>query len=272
MSAYQAPPPTNPPSHQPAAVSIPLSRLVQVELRKSVNTLASFWLVAAIGILMIMLYGLFLVLGLAQGADDFTFTQPFGYTAAYVLQPSLAALAIMLVTSEWGQRTAMVTFSLEPRRQRVLYAKLVSAMMLAAVIVTVVLVAAVLCLAILSLGGSDVRWDFGPGDLAGMVLFEVIAVVMGYALATLIINTPVALVAFPVLVYVGPLALAFLGALWLDFGDVSPWVNVQSALNPVIDFSVDSGEEWGHLIVCLVLFVVVPLVVGQTRILKAEVK
>ena len=39
----------------------------------------------------------------------------------------LPILAIMLVTSEWSQRTALVTFTLEPRRSRVVLAKLVVA-------------------------------------------------------------------------------------------------------------------------------------------------
>lgn len=267
MSAYQtAPLPAE------ASTGIPLVRLVKVELRKSVNTLASFWLIAAIGILMIMLYGLFLVLGLTQGGGGLSFTSPFGYTAAYVLQPALAVLAIMLVTSEWGQRTAMVTFCLEPRRQRVLYAKLLATMLLAAAIVTVVLVVGVLCLGLIGLSGDDVVWDFGVGDLAGLILFELIAVVMGYALATLILNTPAAIVAFPVLVYVVPLGMVFLGALWGGFADFSQWINPQSSFNPIIDWSIDSAAKWGHLIVCLVLWVGVPLVVGQTRVLKAEVK
>ena len=42
----------------------------------------------------------------------------------------LPVLGIMLVTSEWGQRTAMVTFALEPRRPRVILAKLVTGLVL----------------------------------------------------------------------------------------------------------------------------------------------
>ena len=271
MSAYQAPPQTPRPADA-ASASIPLSRLIQVELRKSVNTIASFWLVMAIAIAMIMMDGFFVILGLTSGGDGFTFTQPFTISAAYVLQPALAVLAIMLVTSEWGQRTAMVTFSLEPRRQRVLYAKLISAMGLAAAIVTIVLVAAVLCMGLLALTGDDVIWDFGIGDLAGLIVFEMLAVAMGYALATLIINTPAAIAAFPVVVYVVPFGIAIVGALWADFGDFGPWINVQSALRPIIDWSLDSGDEWGHLVVTLIVWVVVPLVLGQIRILKAEVK
>jgi hypothetical protein len=40
-------------------------------------------------------------------------------------------LAILSVTSEWSQRTALVTFSLVPDRRRVLAAKLVAVVVLA---------------------------------------------------------------------------------------------------------------------------------------------
>ena len=39
----------------------------------------------------------------------------------------LPVLGILLVTSEWSQRTAMVTFTLEPSRSRVIAAKFVVA-------------------------------------------------------------------------------------------------------------------------------------------------
>ena len=39
-------------------------------------------------------------------------------------------LGILLVTSEWGQRTGMVTFTLEPHRGKVIAAKVVAALVL----------------------------------------------------------------------------------------------------------------------------------------------
>ena len=45
----------------------------------------------------------------------------------------LPVLGVMSVTSEWSQRTAMVTFALEPSRGRVIAAKYVSALVIAVV-------------------------------------------------------------------------------------------------------------------------------------------
>ncbi|CAN5378846.1 hypothetical protein BH11ACT8_BH11ACT8_27510 [soil metagenome] len=279
MSGYQQappPPPAQPQHQQPQQPAggggIPLTRLVRVELRKSIDTVASFWLVAAIAILMIVIFGFVLIVGITTSDNLIRFTD-FTFAAAYVLQPALAVLAIMLVTSEWGQRTAMVTFSLEPRRERVLYAKLISAAALAAVILVGVLLLALACMTVLELASpDDTGWNLGIDDLAGLLVFEMIAVVMGYALATLILNTPAAIAAFPVLVYVVPLALTFIGALVPGFQDFGAYLNLQGSLNPVVDWSLGSGDQWGHLVVCLLLWVVTPLVVGQVRVLRAEVK
>ena len=48
-------------------------------------------------------------------------------------------LGILAVTSEWGQRTALVTFTLEPHRGRIVIAKLVATVVLGAVAVVVAL-------------------------------------------------------------------------------------------------------------------------------------
>ena len=52
-------------------------------------------------------------------------------TTTYTTGLLLPVLGIMLVTGEWGQRTGMVTFTLEPSRSRVVLAKLVAGLLLA---------------------------------------------------------------------------------------------------------------------------------------------
>ena len=42
----------------------------------------------------------------------------------------LPVMGILLVTSEWSQRTDMTTFALEPHRSRVIMAKLVTGVVL----------------------------------------------------------------------------------------------------------------------------------------------
>ena len=41
----------------------------------------------------------------------------------------LPVVGILAVTSEWSQRTGLVTFGLEPRRMRIAWAKLISALL-----------------------------------------------------------------------------------------------------------------------------------------------
>ena len=55
------------------------------------------------------------------------------------------SLGIMLVTSEWSQRTAMTTFSLEPRRMRIVTAKLLAGVTLTAFVIAFALVVGLIC-------------------------------------------------------------------------------------------------------------------------------
>ncbi len=72
------------------------------------------------GHLVVIVEALFVAVTTVQDADDLRHIRGRRGLAPRVLLP---VLGIMLVTSEWGQRTAMVTFALEPRRRRVVWAK-----------------------------------------------------------------------------------------------------------------------------------------------------
>ncbi|WP_134764993.1 ABC transporter permease subunit [Nocardioides sp. 1609] len=265
-------PPPQPPKPPSGSAGVPFTRWVHLELRKSVDTLAGFWLLVVIAVLLIMIEGFFLLVGLTSddaGLSFTIFTQPM----AYVLQPLVATLTIMLVTSEWGQRTAMVTFALEPRRTRVLLAKLVAAFTLTLALILILFVVATVCSALLeAVSGNGFEWDLGPGDVVGLVLFEAIAVLIGFGLATSILNTPGAIGAFPVIAYAIPSGLGLVGLFWEDFGTVGRFLNLQSSTNPVLTWSVDSGQDWGRLVVVLLVWAAVPLVLGQVRVQRAEVK
>ena len=93
-----------------------LGRLVAVELRKMVDTRAGFWLQVAMVVLTVVVVVVRLLVG---DAADHTFQSVIdaGLQPAAVLLP---VLGILLVTSEWSQRTALITFALVPVRSRVL--------------------------------------------------------------------------------------------------------------------------------------------------------
>ncbi len=118
---------------------VPFGRLVSVELRKMVDTRAGRWLLISIAALTALVLIIQLWVVLAQDLDV-TFDD-FAGGANIPMNVLLPVLGIMSVTSEWSQRTAMVTFTLEPSRSRFLAAKYVGTliMALAAVVVGCVL-------------------------------------------------------------------------------------------------------------------------------------
>ena len=102
---------------------IPFWRLVLVELRKSYDTRAGFWLLATIGIIVAVIETILMITVIVN--DEFISFEDLAGFPVVVAQLLLPVLGIILVTSEWGQRTAMVSFVIEPRRMRVVLAKLV---------------------------------------------------------------------------------------------------------------------------------------------------
>src|SRR6188474_469510 len=95
-----------------------LGRLVAVELRKMVDTRAGFWLQVAMVALTVVVVVVRLLVGDAAH-------HTFQHVLDAGLQPSavlLPVLGILLVTSEWSQRTGLITFALVPVRSRVLAA------------------------------------------------------------------------------------------------------------------------------------------------------
>ena len=249
---------------------IPLLRLVQVELRKAVDTLASFWLVAAIAILIILVEGGLLLIVLIQ--DGASSAGDYAVFASYITAVVLPVLAIMLVTSEWTQRTAMTTFALEPRRSRVILAKYLTGVVLTLVSVVIAVVVGLFCALICQIVQPDLTtFDLGSRFLGGFVITQLLAMSLGFALACLFLNTPAAIVVFvayrviPVSVF-GVLAVNF-----ETFSDIRPWIDFEYAQGPLYDLSV-SGSEWGHLLTAGALWLGLPLVLGVLRILRAEVK
>jgi ABC-2 type transport system permease protein len=246
-------------------------RLVGVELRKSYDTRAGFWLLAAIGGVVLLVLAIATIVTVVE--DEPVLLGDFVAVAAYVTTVLLPLLAIMLVTSEWSQRSAMVTFSLEPRRARVVLAKMVVGVLLTLLTLAVALVAGVVCTLICELANPELTaWDLGLDGLAGFVVTQTLAMLGGFALATLLLNTPAAIVLFFVYRYALPGVFALGAALMGWFESLAPWLDFQAAQNDVYEWNLSGGEEWAHLIVSGLLWLGLPLALGMWRILRAEVK
>ena len=250
---------------------IPFWRLVLVELRKSYDTRAGFWLLATIGILVTIVEAVIMISTLVN--DDVIFYEDFAATAGGIASILLPVLGIILVTSEWGQRTAMVTFAIEPRRSRVVLAKLVVGAIASVATVAVMLVIGLVCTAICEVLQPDLTlWQMEWWLPLAFIVTMTLTMTVGFSMASLLLNTPAAIVVFFLYWYALAIVLFVIADLISGFNDIAPWINFQAALEPVWDWSMETGEEWGQLLVSAGLWIVLPLGAGLWRITNAEVK
>ena len=115
-----------------------MGRLAKVELRKALDTRAGRWFTISILALVLVVQ----VIYAFAAPDDALGYGDFLSVAGGVLGYFMPILIIMLVTSEASQRNGLVTFTLEPRRSRVVVAKFLAGFALAvAVMVLAALIA-----------------------------------------------------------------------------------------------------------------------------------
>lgn len=249
---------------------VPMTRLTRVEVRKAVDTRAGRWL-------MIAILGLVLVVEVIYAfvADEGTKgLQDFLGIAGGALGYFLPILIIMLVTSEASQRNGLVTFTLEPRRSRVVVAKFLAGLALG---LGVMMLAVVLAVAGTLLGaatGGTPEWSIdGKLVFNGFLLANLIGIFIGFAISMLLMNTPGAIVAYFAYSLILPIAVGMLGALSDWFNDLAPWIELNTAQSPL--FSGDytpTGEEWAQLVTSGFIWLVVPLALGVWRLMRIEFK
>ena len=111
----------------PIRQRVPLTRVIQVELRKMFDTRSGFWLIASIAISAVLATG-----GVILWAPDDQLTySTFATAIRFPVVIILPLIAILSVTSEWSQRTGLTTFTLVPHRSRIITAKAISAVAIA---------------------------------------------------------------------------------------------------------------------------------------------
>ncbi len=241
---------------------IPMTRLIGVELRKLGDTRAGKWLLIGIGAITLAVITIFF---LAANATDRTFLNFVGITAT----PQgflLPVLGILLVTSEWSQRTALVSFTLMPVRGRVIAAKVAAALL--AGVAAILLALAVAAAATLVAGTDDAWSGIGAGDLGKFGLLQVSGVLQGLAFGLLFLNSAAAIVTYFIL----PTAFSILASLWSALDTVRPWIDLGTSQQPLFGGVDMTGEQWAQLGVSSLLWIALPFVLGVIRVLRAEVK
>lgn len=241
---------------------IGFGRLVSVELRKQLDTRAGKWLMGITLGLIILISALVAW----SNRDHVSFYDLIG-AAVVPMNYLVPILGIMAVTSEWSQRTGLVTFTLEPRRARVALAKLVSAAILALVATVMAFVSAALFTAIAgAIGSGSPNWHLEANGYWTIPLGMMLEAAMGVAFGLMLQNTPAAICAFLFI----PIAVSMLSLVsWAR--KAMEWIDTSRAYQPLWDGTVH-GSQWGKAAVATVLWLVVPMVIGFVRLNKREVK
>jgi ABC-2 type transport system permease protein len=167
-----------------------LGRLVAVELRKMVDTRAGFWMqVATVAITALVV----IVRSVVGDAADHTFASVLdvGVKPAAVLLP---IAGILLVTSEWSQRTGMITFALVPLRSRVLGAKLIASLVLA-VAMLIMSVGIVAAGVLVASPGVDGTWSDAAPLIGQSAVYLTTGMIVGVAFGMVLLASAPAIVA-----------------------------------------------------------------------------
>ncbi|SCL28739.1 ABC-type transport system involved in multi-copper enzyme maturation, permease component [Micromonospora nigra] len=249
-------------AHHPVVRRPSLLRLTAVELRKLVDTRAGRWLLATIGLAVVVI----VVAQLVWSPEAEQTFVGFFLPSLLPVGVLLPVLGILSITSEWSQRTALTTFALVPRRERVVAAKL-AAVVLAAVasVVASLVVAAAGTLVGGATGGAG-TWRFDAALLLHAVVFQVASVLMGAGFGLLLLNTPLAIVSYLLL----PTGWSILGEIVRPLRGPAEWLDTARTTEPLFTPEVTAGQ-WGRLAVSLLVWLVVPLAVGLVRTLRREV-
>lgn len=249
---------------------VPMLRLAAVEYRKALDTRAGRWFAFSIVALCLIALTIF-VLAAPDSEQNF---EDMLSIAGGVLGYFLPVLIILLVTAESSQRTGVVTFTLEPRRSRIVLAKFLAGVALAASVMVLAFAAAVLATLLATATGASPEWSVESTLLFnGFVLANLIGVFIGFAIAMLLMNTPAAIVAYFAYSLILPIVVGILGALSEGIEKVSPWLEFNTAQTPLFtgDYQ-PSGEEWAQILVSGFIWLVVPLGLGIWRLLRTEFK
>lgn len=237
---------------------IPFPRLVRVEWGKATDTRAARWLLALVALSTI---GMMLAPVLAPRSFDQTYTS-YLRIAAIALSILLPVVSILLFTGEWSQRGVFTTFTQEPRRIRVVNAKLAVSLLMgggAAVFGGVVTAAG---LGLASASGRVLDANLTAGAVTGYLLFVLLNVFAGVALGALLQSSSIAIAACFAL----PAAFALLGAASKLVAD---WIDMSTPFNWVLK------NEWGghvpQISVSVLFWVAVPLAAGVVRTMRRDV-
>jgi ABC-type transport system involved in multi-copper enzyme maturation permease subunit len=232
------------------------ARLTAVELRKATDTRAGFWLqLATAGV---MLAAVAILLMIDKGDNTLEDVLALAVQPAGVLLP---IAGILLVTSEWSQRTALITFTLVPRRLPVLTAKVV-----ASVLIALAATVAAIAVSVFGTAAAGGELTLSAAILGQTVVYTLTAMLTGVALGALLQSSGPAIVAS----FAAPLAITAIASI-PQLKSSLIWIDQARALGPLTDDTL-SATEWAHAGTTLIAWLAIPLAIGAWRLVRGEIR
>lgn len=237
-----------------------IGRLITVELRKMVNTRSGFWVPIAVAGLTALVS---IIAASNHGGNDGTFRHVL-HAASLPGAYLLPVMGVLLICSEYSQRTTLTTYTLVPNRWRVLGAKLGASF----IVSTIALIA---CLLFTVLAASV--FGHAPGGTGGLPLsiilqawlFLVSGMVMGMAFGAAILVSAPAIVGYLLL----PVVWNGLAGNISWLATPARWLDSDNTLGPLTTQNL-TGTQWAHVATTFALWIGVPLVIGLTRIGRGD--
>ena len=247
---------------------VPLSRVVQVELRKMFDTRSGFWLMASI-----VITALLTTIGTIAFAPDadltyYTFAKAIGFPMTVVLP----IIAILSITGEWSQRTGLTTFTLVPHRNRVIAAKVISSVAVAiASMLFAFVIGAIGNVVGTAIAGTDMVWDVSLAEGLNIVLGSLLCLLTGTMLGMLIRSSAAALVTYFVYSLLLPTVAGILATSQDWFRHLQPWVDLNYAQAALFQGTL-TAEQWANVAVTTSTWLLLPALLGLHLVTKSEVK
>lgn len=237
-----------------------MGRLTTVELRKMVNTRSGFWVpIAVTGVTLLVA----IIASSNHGGNDGTFTHVL-HAASIPGAYLLPVMGVLLVCSEWSQRTTLTTFTLVPNRWRVLGAKLGASVIVATIATVACLLFTVLAASVFGHapgGTGSLSWQL----IGQSWLFLVSGMVMGMAFGAAILVSAPAIVGYLLL----PVVWNGLAENISWLAGPARWLDSDHTLGPLTTENL-SGTQWAHALATFALWIGVPMVIGLARLGRGD--
>jgi len=249
---------------------IPTRRIIGVELRKMFDTRSGFWLMMSIGILAVIATAATIIFAPEDELTYEAFAAAIGFPMAVVLP----MIAILSVTSEWSQRSALTTFTLVPSRGRVIGIKALCFLIVG--VVSMLVAGAVGALGNVvgtAITGVDTTWNIALADFGLIILANVLGMLAGFMLGVVFRNSAGAIVGYFVMTLVLPGIGEALRNTSEWFRDNQSWLDFNIATGRLFEGADGlTAEVWAQVGFTTLVWVLIPLAIGLRFLFRSEIK